>query len=183
MTSATDFLTVSMPLRGKDTNTRPDADTATPTTCCSNSATICRSPTLRSTGRSEATGVTFSTGRSEATGVFARATGVRPAADRRPTLKRTKGRNFFINFSLAWEALLPQLHLSPRSQGCTWKRSFSAKLHFASVVERERAASGTRGRTSDKHDSGNFAPSCCLRPCIGGPPILQTRPRRDPGYW
>src|SRR5712664_236170 len=49
MTSATDFLTVSMPLRGKDTNTRPDADTATPTTCCSNSATICRSPTLRST--------------------------------------------------------------------------------------------------------------------------------------
>src|SRR6267142_3151394 len=49
MTSATDVLTVSMPLRGKDTNTRPDADTATPTTCCSNSATICRSPTLRST--------------------------------------------------------------------------------------------------------------------------------------
>src|SRR5882672_6028160 len=49
MTSITDVLTVSMPLRGKDTNTRPDADTATPTTCCSNSATICRSPTLRST--------------------------------------------------------------------------------------------------------------------------------------
>src|SRR6267142_1731803 len=49
MTSATDVLTVSMPLRGKDTNTRPDADTATPTTCCSNSATICRSPTLIST--------------------------------------------------------------------------------------------------------------------------------------
>src|SRR5467141_1333183 len=61
MTSSTEFLTVSMPLRGKDTNTRPDADTATPTTCCSNSATICRSPTSRSTGRSEATGVTFST--------------------------------------------------------------------------------------------------------------------------
>src|SRR5207244_12256528 len=61
MTSSTEFLTVSMPLRGKDTNTRPDADTATPSTCCSNSATICRSPTSRSTGRSEATGVTFST--------------------------------------------------------------------------------------------------------------------------
>src|SRR6267378_5951344 len=61
MTSSTEFLTVSMPLRGKDTNTRPDADTATPTTCCSNSATICRSPTSRSTGRWEATGVTFST--------------------------------------------------------------------------------------------------------------------------
>src|SRR6266566_4263351 len=51
MTSATDFLTVSMPLRGKDTNTRSDADTATPTTCFSKAATVWSMPMLRSIGR------------------------------------------------------------------------------------------------------------------------------------